>query len=77
MQKHERKPLIANRLYKAATNCPKTKVKIAEECGIDVRKLTDYLNGKHSPTSWMLADICEVIGVSMDWVCGLEREGKR
>lgn len=44
---------------------------------IEVRKLTDDLNGKHSSTSRMLADICEVIGVSMNWVRGVEKLEKK
>lgn len=77
MNKEERIALIGENLKRAADICGKTREKIAEEAGIDVRALRGYLSGSHTPTAWMLANICESLGVSMDWVCGLEREDKR
>ena len=71
MNKEERINLITENLRIAVNSCGKTREKVGEEVGVETRALRGYLSGSHTPTAWMLASLCESLGVSMDWVCGL------
>ena len=72
MDRSERACLIADRLTEAFKNSGKSLYGIEKRLAITSTQSKSYMRGKHIPFPLILADLCEYLGVSMDWVCGLE-----
>lgn len=46
----------------------------AREAGISESSLNGYIVGRHEPSAWALASIAQALGVTSDWLLGLEEE---
>jgi len=46
----------------------------ARAAGISESALNGYLMGRHEPSAWAIASIASVLGVTADWLLGLEEE---
>ena len=46
----------------------------ADQLGVGVASISNYETGKTMPSSFVLKCICEVLGVSADWLLGLKEE---
>jgi len=45
---------------------------IARACFVERKAVSNWTNGKHLPRADSLYSLCEVLGVSADWLLGLE-----
>lgn len=73
MQQSDKKQ-ISYRLCKAKLDSGKTYRQINEETDISVNALSGYVSNGVMPTASNLARLCRCLGVSADWVLGLEED---
>lgn len=65
---------FSDRLVKARWRRGLNQETLADELGINVVSISNYETGKTMPSSFLLKCICEVLGVSADWLLGLKEE---
>ena len=68
---------ICRRLKSAICNDGRTIADIARAGGVSQYTLYDYTNGKpprRTPSVAVLVKVARALGVSLDWLCGLDPE---
>lgn len=66
---------FAPRLKEAFGRSGMTQVELARELGSKQGNVARWLNGAHTPSLPIMADMCKVLNVSADWLLGLEVDG--
>ena len=66
--------LIARRLYELLYNRGLFQKDLAEMSGIPPETISKYLNGKQMPDTKRLFALAQALGVSTDYILGLERD---
>lgn len=62
------------RLRKAIKNSGLTHEKIAEKIGVERSTVSHWATGRNTPDPYTLAKLANVLGVSVDYLCGLEEQ---
>lgn len=65
---------FAKRLRRVLREKDYSQKDIAEACGVSAPTVSYYCNGESSPDILTLARLCEVLGVSADWLLGISDE---
>lgn len=69
-----RNSALGLRLWKARKASGKSIVELSDDTGISKRSIGYYESGECEPKASNLAKICKSLGVSSDWLLGLEEE---
>lgn len=68
------KELCVARMKAARDKKNMTIKELAEQCGVSVSAMNRYLSMASTPTMDVAATMAQVLGVSLDWLCGLSNE---
>lgn len=68
--------VFSARLRSAMKSNSLTQSKLAEITKIRQTTVSDYLNGKTVPAADVFMRLAQALGVSMEWLCGQETEGR-
>lgn len=63
---------FADRLYEARCATGLSQAKFAERAGMHANTLCNYETGDHTPDGYTLMKLCRELGISADWLLGLE-----
>lgn len=76
MSREELKTIIISRFRQIIRESGMTVEELARQSGVTARTLHSYtgINVADSvPTLFVVVNVCLVLGVSLDWLCGLEQ----
>lgn len=62
------------RLREAKESSGKNNIQIAKACRVDRKAVSRWCNGHSEPSAERIYNLCIVLGVSSDWLLGLEDE---
>lgn len=69
--------MIGERIEKTRITAGMTRAELAEACEINTKTLGTYERGSRNPAPDLIAKICEVLGVSADYLLGLTDQPDR
>ena len=76
MSREEQKTIVLSRFRKIIRESGMTVEELARQSGVPAGTLYSYTGIKVSnsvPTLFVAVNVCRVLGVSLDWMCGLDR----
>ena len=68
--------LFRQRLVEAIAASGKSPNQVAKEAGVSHFAIYSWLREEKSPNVYCLANVAKVLGVSMDWLWGMDRNDR-
>lgn len=66
--------LFADRLKRAVKNSDMNQAELADKIGVDRTSISHWQRGKHTPNPEQIQKLAKALGVTSDYLLGLEKE---